>query len=97
MIYLVSKQTQLFESTAYSSMSVEESLGTISKWGCIQYDSETSGRDPHLSNLLCAQFGNKAADTQIVVDCTTIDIRLYKHILEKGKLIGHNLKTKFQP
>lgn len=43
MIYLVSKQTQLFESTAYSLMSIEESLDTISKWGCIQYDSETSG------------------------------------------------------
>ena len=97
MIYLVSNQTQLFESTAYSSMSVEESLDTISKWGCIQYDSETNGRSSRLCTLLCVQFGNKKADTQIVVDCTTINICLYKHILEKGKLIGHNLRIKFQP
>lgn len=62
----------------------------------IKKSCDNNVRDPHLSNLLCVQFGNKAANIQIVVDCTTIDIRLYKGVLENGKLIGHNLKFDLQ-
>ena len=53
-------------------------------------------RDARVCDLLCAQFGNKAANTQIVVDCTTVDIRRYKDILENTYIIGHNLKFDLQ-
>ena len=65
-------------------------------WKLVQYDSETSGRDCHLCKLLCAQFGNDASDTRIVIDCETIDIKLFKNILESKLLIGHNLKFDLQ-
>ena len=96
MIYLVTKQLELYDNPEYEIISVEESIEMISSWDIIQYDSETTGRDARVCDLLCAQFGNKAANTQIVVDCTTVDIRRYKDILENTYIIGHNLKFDLQ-
>lgn len=62
----------------------------LDSWDAIMYDSETSGRNPHICKLLTAQFGTK--ENQIVVDCTTVDILNYKKVLETHLLIGHNLK-----
>ena len=42
------------------------------------------------------QFGNKDKSIQIVVDCTTIDPKLYKEILESHFIIGQNLKFDLQ-
>ena len=97
MIYLVSGQTSLFEYEEFIQITIEESLHMLQNWDVIQYDSETTGRDPHICDILCIQFGNKAADTQIVVDTTTINILLYKDIFNSGKLfIGQNLKFDLQ-
>ena len=96
MIYLVSKQTSLFKDDLYKELSVEESINIINSWDIVQFDTETSGRNPHICKLLLAQFGNKQADTQIVVDTTTIDFTLYKDILETKLIIGHNLKFDIQ-
>ena len=96
MIYLVSEQPKLFESEYYKRISVEDSLGILESLDIIQYDSETIGLDPHVGKLLCIQFGSKKLDIQIVVDCKTIDILRYKHILETKLLVGHNLKFDLQ-
>ncbi len=96
MIYLVTANQQLFESNVYKTISVAESLAIMKNWKIVQYDSETDGRDAHVNHLLCAQFGNKKADVQIVVDCSTVDIKLYKEILESKLIIGHNLKFDLQ-
>lgn len=96
MIYLVTNQYQLFENTLYKIIGVEESLKLLNTCSWLQYDSETSGKDPHLCKLLCAQFGNDSQDFRIVVDCTNVNIRLYKDILESKYLIGHNLKFDLQ-
>ena len=96
MIYLVTKQTQLFKSTSYQIITEEDALEMINKWGIVQYDSETSGRDAHLCDLLCIQFGNDTADARIVVDVTTVDVMLFKEVLESKLLIGHNLKFDLQ-
>ena len=45
---------------------------------------------------MCVQFGNDATDTRIVVDTTTIDIRLFKNLLESTLIIGQNLKFDLQ-
>ena len=92
MIYLVTGQLSLFENEAYKTISAEESLEMMKDWNVVQYDSETDGRDAHINKLLCAQFGNDIANTQIVVDTSTINILLYKDILESKTLIGQNLK-----
>ena len=96
MIYLVTANQQLFKSDVYKTISVAESLETMKDWKMVQYDSETDGRDAHVNHVLCAQFGNKKANTQIVVDCSTVDIKLYKEILESKLIIGHNLKFDLQ-
>lgn len=96
MIYLVSSNQELFDDSDYKHISVEESLDIIKSWNLVQFDTETSGRDAHIDKLLCAQFGNKTADIQIVVDCVTTDIRLYKDVLESKLVIGQNLKFDLQ-
>ena len=96
MIYLVTKQQQLFNCSEYKCISVKESLDIMYSWKIVQCDTETSGRDPHICKLLCIQFGNDKADTQIVVDTTTVNIKLYKDILEKKLLIFQNGKFDLQ-
>ena len=96
MIYLVTGNQQLFQSEFYEIISVEKSLEILKTWDPVQFDTETSGRDPHVCKILCAQFGNREANIQIVVDTLTVDILLYKEILETKLLIGHNLKFDIQ-
>ena len=96
MIYLVTGNRQLFKSEFYEIISAEKSLEILKTWDLVQFDTETSGRDPHVCKILCVQFGNRAAGIQIVVDTLTINILLYKEILETKLLIGHNLKFDIQ-
>lgn len=94
MIYLVSSNKQLFDSENYSYLDVNEAINIINSWKVVQFDTETSGRDAHLCDILCAQFGHN--DIQIVVDTTTISITEFKEILETKLIIGHNLKFDIQ-
>lgn len=96
MIYFVTKQCQFFNVPEYKCISVKESLEIMSSWGNIQVDTETSGRDAHLCNLLLVQFGNKKAGIEIVVDATTINIKLYKDLIESHRLIFQNGKFDLQ-
>lgn len=95
MIYFVTTQQELFNG-AYTIVSAEESLRMMENWKVIQVDSETSGRDPHLCDFLCVQFGNDASDARIVVDTSTTDIMLYKGLLESRTLIFQNAKFDLQ-
>lgn len=96
MVYLVTGQPDLFENPNYKLMSVEESLRLLSSCKILQYDSETTGVDARICDLLCVQFGNKEKDFQIVVDTTTVSILLYKSILEDKYIVGQNLKFDLQ-
>ena len=55
MVYLVTGQQQLFEDKDYICLTPEESLQMMDSWKRIQVDTETSGRDAHLCDLLCIQ------------------------------------------
>ena len=96
MIYLVSHQQNLFNIPGVTSISIDESLDIMKDWRMLQYDSETSGRDPHLCNLLCIQFGDMEGENQAVVDTTTISPLFYRDQLESKYIIGHNLKFDLQ-
>ena len=96
MIYLVSKQQELFRSLDFSAITPEYSLKLMENWNVVQMDTETSGRDPHLCSLLCIQFGNDSDDVRIVVDTSTIDVHLYKEVLESKRLIVQNGKFDLQ-
>lgn len=96
MIYLVSLNRELFTHSDYTIITVEESLEMLNAWKVIQFDTETSGKDPHICDLLCMQFGNREAGNQIVVDCSCINPREYKDILENKQLILQNAKFDLQ-
>ena len=96
MIYLVTTNRGLFENEIYKTIGVKESLSILNEWKMVQFDTETLGKDPHVGSLLLVQFGSIDKKTQIVIDCTTINILLYKDILETKYLIGQNLKFDLQ-
>ena len=96
MIYLVTKQQQLFESDLYKVIDELKALEMMKDWNLVQFDSETNGRDAHLCDFLCVQFGNDKTDSRIVVDTSTVDVRLFKEVLETKRIIGHNLKFDLQ-
>ena len=101
MIYLLTKQEELFDNSTgielpYTRINQKDALELVDAMKVIQFDTETNGRDPHLCSVLCAQFGNKALDSQLVVDTTTLDLNLFKKVLESKLLIGHNLKFDYQ-
>ena len=68
----------------------------MSEWSMYQFDSETTGRDCHINDFLCIQFGNIEGTIQIVVDTTTISIMYYKEYIENHYMIGQNLKFDLQ-
>ena len=96
MIFLVTKEQQLFDRDDYKIISAEESLEMMKSWNVIQLDTETTGRDAHLCDFLCVQFGNDKADARIVVDANTIDIHIYKDVLESKTCILQNAKFDLQ-
>lgn len=95
-IFLVTKQQELFESDLYKVIDERNALEMMKNWVLLQCDSETTGRDAHLCDFLCVQFGNDTADARIVVDCTTIDIKLFKETMESKRCIFHNAKFDLQ-
>lgn len=90
-IYLVTGRQQLFESDKYKIISVEESLRLLDPLTIVGLDTETEGFSPFLKKLLMLQLGNR--DFQVVIDCVTVDVKLYKEYLESDRLfLGWNLK-----
>jgi len=91
MVYLVTEQTELFNSDSYKVISVEESLALLQPYTSLGLDTETSGLDPYTCELLLVQIGNR--EVQVVIDCRTIDIKVYKEFLESERtFLGWNLK-----
>jgi DNA polymerase-1 len=90
MIYLVTGQASLFSAPGYSLATVEESIEYLSKLEVIGFDTETMGMDPYTKALLSMQLGDE--QKQYVIDCKTIDPKLYKELLEEKELIMHNAK-----
>lgn len=95
MIYLVSENQFDFNTDIIKQVSVEESLSILAPLKIVGLDTETSKLDPHTGKLLLVQLGCK--DFQVVIDCRTIDILLYKEYLESDRLfLGWNIKFDLQ-
>ena len=56
MVYLVTFQQELFKFEEYTIISIEESLAMLNSCEILQYDSETTGRDARICDLLCVLF-----------------------------------------
>lgn len=90
MIYLVTGQQEMFTPVGYSMATVTEALEYLNTLDIIGYDSETRGFDPYTCELLSIQLGD--GNKQFVVDTNTININLFKQLLETKELIMHNAK-----
>lgn len=84
MIYLVTNSSELFESELYKIITVKESLKLLEPLTEVGLDTETDGLDPYVNTLLSLQLG--CYDFQIVIDCLTIDVSLYKSYLESDRI-----------
>lgn len=90
MIYFVSKNNLMFNK-GIQQISVEESLRLLEPLNIVGLDTETDSLDCWTGNLLSLQLG--CYNFQVVIDCSTIDISLYKDFLESDRLfLGWNLK-----
>lgn len=96
MIYLVSKNQELFDNQEYVVIPTTIALDLLNKQNTLQFDTETTGIDPHIDKLLTMQFGTWDKQVQIVIDCTTINPIVFKQPLEEKCIIGHNLKFDLQ-
>lgn len=92
MIYLVTKQQSLWASDRYKVISAEEALELLAPLNVVELDTETMGLDPYTKELLTVQLG--CADFQVVIDCTSVDIHLFKGYMENPQRIflGWNIK-----
>lgn len=95
MIYVVTKNKELFEPEKYKIIGVDESLSLLEPLRIVGVDTETSGLRCHKDKLLSLQLG--CFDFQIVIDCLTTDIALYGNYLESDRLfLFHNAKFDLQ-
>lgn len=91
MIYLVTTQRELFTNKVYKVVSVEESLKLLEPLTIVGLDTETEGFDPYTKKLKLLQLG--CYDFQVVIDCETVNVYLYKEYLESDRLfLGWNIK-----
>lgn len=60
----------------------------------IAIDTETTGLDAHTSHLVTLQIGD--SDDQCVINCLSVDVTLFKDLLESSYIIGHNLKFDYK-
>lgn len=93
MIYLVSKNRELFSPEKYQIIQFREAMEVLGPLKEVQLDSETMGLDCHTKALLTLQLG--CTENQVVFDWTTLtneEKQELKEYLESDRLfIGHNL------
>ena len=92
MIYLVTKQQSLWTSDRYKVISAEEALELLAPLSVVELDTETMGLDPYTKELLTVKLG--CAEFQVVIDCTSVDIHLFKEYMENPQrmFLGWNIK-----
>lgn len=93
MIYLVSRNRQLFNPEKYKQVDFSEVMRILTPLQTCQLDTETMGLDCHTKELLTVQLG--CSCNQVVFDWTTLsnsEKTQLKEYLESDRLfLGHNL------
>ena len=87
MIYLVSGQVRIDDDQILSA-TVEQCIAYCNSLEYVGVDTETTGFTPYSCKLLSLQLGD--FNNQYVIDCSTVDIQLFKELLENKQLIFQN-------
>lgn len=92
MIYLVTNQQFLWQSDKYKVIDYLHALELLEPLEEVELDTETMGLDPYTKKLLTLQLGCK--DFQVVIDCTSVNVNLFKGYLENPQrtFLGWNIK-----
>lgn len=95
MIYFITNQQSLFELKEdiikFSTvLHLEKFLEENNE---IDFDTETEGLDPYTCGLISAQFGTP--EHQFVVDCTTVDICIFRRFFEDSRICWNMQNAKF--
>lgn len=85
MIYLVSREKSLFESTQYEECSPEKAIELLSKEHMLGADTETTGLNPVTKKILTIQLGTP--EFQVVWDCTSYPLTMLKELLENPNIL----------
>ena len=91
MIYLISRNKQLFGSTRYKEVTFDEAMSCLLGMNIVnvQLDTETTGLDEHTKKILTIQLGNK--QNQFVFDWTTLsseEKEQLKEYLERDDILS---------
>lgn len=88
MVYFISNQKRLDLSDKIKQIEITECIKELTKLDSIALDTETRGFDSHTCALLSMQLGDR--HNQYVIDCTTVDISVFREILESKLILMHN-------
>jgi len=93
MIYLVTNNLEKFKHIWCANITLSTPQSLINYFQNkkeLEFDTETTGLDVHSCKLLSAQFGDE--NNQYVVDTQSVDIKLFKELLESKCIIMQNAK-----
>jgi len=88
--YFITNQQSLFTPVGYDFCSIDKCLKYLEKLDEIGLDTETRGFDPFTKEIISLQLGDDKK--QFVIDCSTVDIQLFKSIIETKLVIMQNAK-----
>ena len=89
--YFITNQQSLFTPVGYSFSTVDKCLEYLETLDEVGVDTETRRFDPSVdSDLLSLQLGDDKK--QFVIDCGTVDIQLFKDIIERKLVLLQNAK-----
>lgn len=89
--YFITNQQSLFTPVGYSFSTVDKCLEYLETLDEVGVDTETKRFDPSVdSDLLSLQLGDDKK--QFVIDCGTVDIQLFKDIIERKLVLLQNAK-----
>jgi len=83
-----------FSHPSFESCSLKDVFEYFEDKEWIDVDTETTGKSPHIHKIISLQLGD--ADNQFFIDCRAVDIKFFKSLLEKKKLIFQNSKFDYQ-
>jgi DNA polymerase-1 len=93
MIYVITNEKEKFahiKATDIKLGDVDDVLYYFEGKDEVEFDTETSGLDAHINDVISAQFGDKK--NQFVIDCATVDLREFKDLLEEKLILMQNAK-----